>query len=133
MFDIQPHQIIYLEHGNTRLYVEAIQMITARKLCWARPLALLSQTSATSGRSNTPDFSYLGSDTLFLCDLKESPDILWPIELFHPALDSEVLPLLNLLGTQKKQGDSQLNRQHFRQFIQQLWAANQKVFEEKTV
>ena len=133
MFDIQPHQIIYLEHENTRLYVEVIQMVKARKLCWARPLALLAQTSAFTGTPITPDFSYLGSDNLSLYDLDESPDILWPIELFHPALDTEVLPLLSRLGSQKQKGDTQLNRQHLSRFIQKLWAANQKVFEEKTV
>ncbi len=132
MFDIQPHQIIYLEHEHTRLYVEAIQMVKARKLCWARPLVLLSQTSDSPETPITPDFSYLGSDNLSLYALNESPDILWPIELFHPALDTEVLPLLSLLGAAKQQGDNQLNRQRLRQFIQKLWAANQKIFEEKT-
>ena len=133
MFDIQPHQIIYLEHENSRLYVEVIQMVKERQLCWARPLALLTQTSHFPGTPIAPDFSYLGSENLSLYDLDESPDILWPIELFHPALDTEVLPLLSLLGAQKQKGDTHSNRQHLRQFIQQLWAANQNVFEEKTV
>lgn len=130
MFEIKPHQILYLEHEHTRLYVEVIQMVKARQLCWARPLAL-AQKASSPGRSIVPEWSHLESDKLSIYDLNESPDILWPIELFHPALDTEVLPLLNLLRSQKQAGDPQLNRQHLSRFIHQLWAANQTAFEEK--
>ncbi|MCG8365569.1 MAG: hypothetical protein MJA27_19840 [Pseudanabaenales cyanobacterium] len=130
MFDIKPHQIIYLEHQNTRLYVEVIQMVKARQLCWARPLAL-AQKSSPAEKSIAPEFFYLESDKLSLYALDESPDILWPIELFHPALDTEVLPLLSRLGAQKQKGDPKVNRQYLSRFIYQLWAANQTAFAEK--
>ena len=38
---IAPSQILYLEHGSARLYAEAIQIITERHLCWARPTLLI--------------------------------------------------------------------------------------------
>ena len=133
MFEIKPHQIIYLEHEDTRLYVEVIQLVKPRQLCWVRPLAL-TQKSGLTGKSIGSDFPYLesdnsGSDKLSLYDLDESPDILWPVALFHPALDTEVLPLLSLLSSQKQKGDPKLNRQHLNRFIYQLWAANQSIFE----
>ena len=132
MFDIKPHQIIYLEHENTRLYVEVIQMVKARQLCWARPL-VLTQKTFLAGGAIAQGFAYveLESDKLSLYDLGEGPDILWPIELFHPAFDTEVVPLLSSLSAQKHKGDPKLNRQFLNRFIYQLWAANQNIFGER--
>jgi hypothetical protein len=36
----QPRQILCLEHGQSRLYAEVIQVVDDRPVCWLRPLIL---------------------------------------------------------------------------------------------
>ncbi len=36
----QPRQILCLEHGQSRLYAEVIQVVPDRPVCWLRPLIL---------------------------------------------------------------------------------------------
>ena len=36
----QPRQILCLEHGQSRLYAEVIQVVLDRPVCWLRPLIL---------------------------------------------------------------------------------------------
>jgi len=75
----QPRQIVFLECGTTRLYGEMIQVISARSRCWVRPLMLAS-------------WGANGLDAFY--DLRQSADLVWHLNLFQPALDTEVIPLL---------------------------------------
>ncbi|HEY9735553.1 MAG TPA: hypothetical protein V6D06_04695 [Trichocoleus sp.] len=123
MSTFQPHQIVYLEKGRSRLYAEAIQIVADRALCWARPLALVEQTldvapSETHGQPLALAFSEAGE----VYPLVDGPDILWPLEHFKPALDTDVLPLLELMHQEKSEGcDRSRTHERLQQFIRQFW------------
>lgn len=60
-------------------------------------------------------------------DLRMGSDLLWPISLFRPALDTEVIPLLTMLDT----SDSQTAQDQLNWFVRQVWQANQSDFQSK--
>ncbi|MBD2251396.1 hypothetical protein [Nostoc parmelioides] len=109
--NFQPGQIVSLEHGDKNLYAEVIQVVVSRQLCWVRPLLLVTYTS----------------ELPIITDLRDGSDLLWPINLFRHALDTEVITLLSqvLLKEPKSETDS-LAKQQLHQFIQQLWQAYQE-------
>lgn len=123
MSTFQPHQIIYLEKGRSRLYAEAIQIIADRALCWARPLVLVEAVECDAGGPESwqqSAFDRLGPETIF--PLVDGPDILWPLEHFKLALDTEVVPLLVLLQQEKSDGcDRTRTHERLQQFIRQFW------------
>ncbi|MEO0533631.1 MAG: hypothetical protein AAF215_07160 [Cyanobacteria bacterium P01_A01_bin.123] len=116
---ITPHQIVYLEHGTTRLYAEVIDIVHTRQLCWARPLMLVVSSEALTG--NWADISTLALEELY--NLKDSPDIIWPLCLFQPALDIEVFQLLSNLQRKDASISQSAGIQHMQRFVHQLWAA----------
>lgn len=85
------HEIVCLEYKNTCLYAEVIQIIPAKNICWARPLVLVkllpNQASFYNNMSEIKEF----------IDLRETTDLLLPINLFRPALDVETISLLTRL------------------------------------
>ena len=113
--NFQPRQIVCLEHEDTCLYAEVIQVVVSRQICWVRPLLL----------GVFPTGQYEGQ----IHDLRSSSDLLWPITFFRPALDTEVMPLLTQLLALEPQpehdasGSGQLS-----QFIHQVWQAHSGAF-----
>lgn len=109
--DFQPGQIVSLEHGDRNLYAEVIQLVISRQLCWVRPLLLVNCAQ------EPPEIT----------DLRDASDLLWPINLFRPALDTEVVAFLGqiLAKEPKNELDSSVNQQ-FHQFIQQVWQMYQE-------
>ncbi|TAF11187.1 MAG: hypothetical protein EAZ77_01530 [Nostocales cyanobacterium] len=109
--NFQPGQIVSLDYGNRNLYTEVIQVVTARDLCWVRPLLLAN-------------FSH---EPTLITDLRDASDLLWPVNLFRPALDTEVISLLSQLLPKeiKADTDDQLAQQQLHQFIHQFWQASQ--------
>ncbi|MGK7926564.1 MAG: hypothetical protein AB4290_15210 [Spirulina sp.] len=112
-FRFQPQQIVYLEHQNRCLYAEVIQEIPEREMCWVRPLVLVVDAHSFSPQ---------------VCDLRSASDLVWPLQAFSPALDTEVIPFLAALespelesGERRQTARSQLN-----QFIQQVWQKEQR-------
>ena len=60
LMSIVPSQILYLEHGSSRLYAEAIQVVSNRQVCWARPTLLIQKlpenvSGATRQAAIAPD------------------------------------------------------------------------------
>jgi hypothetical protein len=111
--EFQPSQIVCLEHQNIYLYSEVVQVISDRQLCWVRPLVLaIIRDSLTTEK---------------ILDLRFTSDLLWPINLFRPALDTEVIPLLSELDSPDYRAESIQNaRQQLNYYIQQFWqGANQ--------
>lgn len=109
--DFQPGQIVSLEHGNRNLYAEVIQVVVSRHLCWVRPFLLVTHTA----------------EPPIITDLRDGSDLLWPIELFRPALDTEIITFLGqLLAKEPKSEIDTLAKQQLHQFIQQLWQAYQE-------
>ena len=124
--DFQPRQILYLEHDRDRLYVEVVQIVATRHMCWARPLMLVTVPANFSW--GTEDFSQV--DQLQINDLRQAPDLLWPVSLFQAALDTEVIPLLSKLYSLHSQPDTApLARQLLNGFIRRIWQAYPQVFQ----
>ncbi|MBD1869689.1 hypothetical protein H6F95_20780 [Cyanobacteria bacterium FACHB-471] len=119
--DFQPSQILCLEHGDTCLYAELIQIAPKNKSRrgWVRPLILkVSPTRDFIAFSSVDidDPTALEQPTLY--DLRQGSDLLCPIALFRAALDTEVVPLLTQLAHPKTQtqGD-RIAHQQLHRFI----------------
>ena len=113
------HQIVCIEGKTAFLYGEVIQVIVKRQLCWARPLLL----AKFSDVSITPITNFPTTEQII--DLREGSDLLLPLSLFRPALDTEIIPLI----TQLNSIDSSLKDKHIaskqlNSFIHQVWQAN---------
>ena len=112
--DISPNfqtgQIVSLDYGNTNLYAEVIQVVTERDLCWVRPILLANLTQ----------------EVPIIMDMRYASDLLWPINLFRPALDIEVISLLSQLLPKELKADLDTVAQlQLHQFIYQFWQALQ--------
>ncbi|MEM9923073.1 MAG: hypothetical protein AAF915_04865 [Cyanobacteria bacterium P01_D01_bin.50] len=108
----QDGQIVFLECGDSRLYAEVIQVAIERHLCWVRPLLLVTQEC----------------ESRQITDLRSTSDLLWPINLFQPALDTQVIALYTeILAKEPKPEVDRKARQELHQFIRQLWQANQNL------
>ncbi len=101
----QAKQIVCLEHQNTYLYAEVIDIIETRQMCWGRPLLLAVGETPT------------------LYDLREGSDILLPLTLFRPALDTELIPLLVQIPPEQNRVVESVKIAHrqLRAFIEQVW------------
>lgn len=123
---LAPNQIVYLATDNSRLYAEVIEIVSDRQICWARPLVLVDLDKA-DGSLDPDEMEWgLGGDRWatpkVIYSLADGPDILWPLEHFHLALDTEILPILAWLHQEKKEApDPNLPRQHLQRFIRQFW------------
>lgn len=119
-----PSQIVCLEHGNAYLYAEVIQVIPARQLCWARPLALALPLAEPNSDASTNDFA-----AVTLYDLRQGADLLWPISLFRTALDTEVIPLLTQIGDSKQSEGDRLAHHQLRAFMRLVWQSHPDAFQ----
>lgn len=112
-------QIICLEHQATCLYGEVIQLIVDRDMCWFRPICM--NIAITESNQNLKNYD--------LVHLPSSSDLLWPIPLFRPAFDTEVLSLFSELNsTDELVKDHKSSREYLNKFIYQVWIANQDKF-----
>lgn len=109
--NFHPCQIVYLEHESTRLYAEVIQ-VGSRPVCWVRPLLLAN--------------NYLWEP--LVSDLRSTADLVLPLTLFHPALDTEVIPLLVLLTSEPQPERDPLAVEQLNQFIHKVWQAQPSTF-----
>jgi len=131
--DFQPRQILCLEHEGICLYAEVIQVVVSRQLCWVRPLLLgvltkSTQLSPWDGERMLPSDSFSFDETLLLTDLRFEADLLWPITLFRPALDIEVIPLLAMLPSLPQSERDPTVARRLNQFIHQVWQAYKGAF-----
>jgi hypothetical protein len=111
----QSSQIICLEFGSRYLYAEVIQVVSARQLCWTRPLMLVT----------------LLSDVNHLLDLRDGSDLLLPLSLFRAAFDTEVIPFLTDLQSIENQGqDALIAHRQLRDFLREVCEAYPNAFEQ---
>lgn len=104
--DFQSGQILCLEHENTCLYAELIQIVHKNRSIkgWVRPLFLkVSHTRDPIAVSSRSVEHPIGFDQSSLYDLRQGADLLCPIALFRAALDTEVVPLLTQLANSRTQ------------------------------
>ncbi|HBW58116.1 MAG TPA: hypothetical protein DEF27_10050 [Oscillatoriales bacterium UBA8482] len=131
--NFKPGQIVGLNHHNSCLYAEVIQVVEVRDVCWVRPLMLIE------GLSEHPEdnFSSFGftPETFILSDLRPSPDLIWPTRLFKAALDTEVITFLAQLEAPEvnspgvKRVNAVYAHQQLQDFIAQVWRASANIFE----
>ena len=121
---IRPHQIIFLEHQAVRLYAEAIDVVPARQLCWARPLMLIVCTSA----AELEMLAVGEADIAQLYPLEEAPDLLWPLDFFQAALDLEVISLLSQAQSLSAADQQRRGLQQLHYLIKQIWQAHPELF-----
>jgi hypothetical protein len=85
-FEVKIARIVCLDagRGKDHLFAEVIDTIAISSRYWVKPLALAK--------------SSIEDDRLeFLYDLRDTSQLILPIDLFRDALDTEVLPLLSEL------------------------------------
>ena len=116
------HQIVSLEHEGTRLYAEIIQVVESRQMWWVRPL-LLGFFPCGFQPSDQPSPIY---------DLRSSAHLLWPMTLFRPAFDTEVMPLLShLLALEPQLEQEPAAQQQLNQFVHKVWQAHHAISANK--
>jgi len=123
----QPYQIVCLEHENCRLYAEVVQISDRRPVCWVRPLAMIC---------DRPDGlipGWANATTSAWHDLRQGADLLLPLALFRPALDTEVLPLLGEMfpacQDSRDHRREQAGHPQLRLLIHRLWQADPEIFQ----
>lgn len=139
MSKFETYQILCIEHGVARLYVEVIQVIPDRQLCWVRPLAMLTSSNHADllhpfSQSNK---SFQGENPVILHDLRQSPDLICPQLLFRAALDMEVIPVLAQLNsdqslTNPMSADTSTKctaRHQLQEFVRCIWQAQPDAFQ----
>lgn len=124
----QPCQILYLEHHASRLYTEVVQIIRPRQMCWSRPLMLVKTATEPDLSLSQPSTTLVGP---VIYDLRQAPDLVWPIALFRIPLDTEVIPLVAQLQPVDSYSSeaARLARQQLNQFIQQVWRSHPDAFQ----
>lgn len=107
MEQIYPGQIVCLNHQNYALYSEVIQVISQRDSCWVRPLLLVINFEETQE----------------IYDVRCVSDLIFPLRLFRPALDTEVIPLLSELSKNDlSPQEEQISRALFQALIREIWS-----------
>lgn len=114
--NLQPAQIVYLEHEGCRVYGEVVQVVELRQICWMRPLVMMADGSV---QQPEPEIIWT--------DLRQGSDLLMPLQFFQPALDVDILPVLDYLyknGINRNQNKSEaIIHQELTKFIRKLSTA----------
>lgn len=111
---LTPHQIAYLSCDRSRLYTEVIQVLSDRQICWARPLVLTTPDYTVSLNPGSTLVMAAETDSVAMTS---SPDLLWPLHQFVPALDTDFLDLMNSVTVAPGDAMGTL----LSQFIRRLW------------
>lgn len=127
----QPSQIVCLELNSTCLYAEVVQVVEARRLCWARPLVLVIGPSEVADSSPPSDRSNMSP----VChDLRQGADLLLPTVLFRQSLDVEAIPVLSSLYSLDEIANSDSQdikaRRQLSEFIRQICISHPNAFSD---
>ncbi len=103
-YNFKPQDIVCVDCENHHLYTEVIDIILSREMAWVRPLMLVSIND---------------DDHKEIYDLRGTSDLLWSINVFRPAFDTEVIPCL--VELESKDLDKNHAQKYLRDFISKLW------------
>lgn len=120
---VKPRALVCLEHDHACLYAELIEVVENRQMYWVRPLLLKISDEITGAQFK--GFEPFHPACVYH-DLRQGADLLWPMNFFRPAFDTEVIPLLAQIHAWENPAAMALSpvaQQHLHQFIQQLWQA----------
>ncbi|MBX2864300.1 MAG: hypothetical protein KTR27_12180 [Leptolyngbyaceae cyanobacterium MAG.088] len=123
MVSITPGQIVYLECLDQRLYAEAIQLAGSVRL-WCRPLMLVCQLPYGSRQQQMMIAQAAAAPEtceLELYDLQTAPDLVWPMNRFKLAFDTDFFSLLFYLRIADKIEHEDLAKQYFQHFLHTCW------------
>ncbi|MEM1251802.1 MAG: hypothetical protein AAGI69_05160 [Cyanobacteria bacterium P01_H01_bin.21] len=126
MVTINTGQIVYLECLDQRLYAEAIQLAGSVRL-WCRPLMLVCHLPYGSHQQQMMIAKAAASPeacNLDLYDLKTAPDLVWPMERFKLAYDTDFFALLFHLRIADNTSSENLAKKHFQHFLHTCWNQN---------
>jgi inorganic triphosphatase YgiF len=127
---LRPSEFACLEHRDTLLYTEIIQVVEKRHRYWARPVLLCERSTQEDNLTESRPTVY---------DVRSCSDLLWPRSLFRSVLDTELIPLLACLDAEleapfisTKILSSRLAeaRQKLQQFTQRLWRIHPEAFQD---
>ncbi|MGB3291539.1 MAG: hypothetical protein WBB01_00945 [Phormidesmis sp.] len=124
---VVPSQILYLEHGSSRLYAEAIQVVDTRHLCWTRPTLLIQGLPEGDVNRQAAIFAAVlapEDSKLKLYDLEGCPDLIWPVLLFRVAYDIDFFSLLIQLKISPDSSTQGSSTVQFNAFIRSFWHAH---------
>ncbi|MDJ0743449.1 MAG: hypothetical protein QNJ32_08810 [Xenococcaceae cyanobacterium MO_167.B27] len=132
-------QIVALDHCHGILYGEIIQTVPQRQMCWVRGIALSLKTkhfmiSFERDAENNIDSNNLencNDSTTVLVDLYRNVDLLFPVDLFRVAVDTEIMPILSKIDPYPYSGfhDITSSRQYLNWFLKEIWQTNQDKFQ----
>jgi len=115
---LKHNQIVCLEHQKSCLYGEVIQLIPERQLCWFRPMCIVIL--------DEPEQYLTESEVI---NLQFGSDLLWPLALFRPVLDTELLSFWGKLdNTSNLLISKKSSRQHLNSFVELFWQDNKDKF-----
>ena len=129
---VVPSQILYLEHGSSRLYAEAIQVVDTRHLCWSRPSLLIQGLPDGSvGRQDAISAAVVSPEDSELqrYDLEGCPDLIWPLSLFQIAYDIDFFSLLIQLKISADDATQCSGNREFNAFIRSFWHTHATFFQ----
>lgn len=111
------HDIVGIDHIDCSLYGEIIQLVESRNCSWIRPLALVIHADSSLDCQ------------LQSVNLRQAPDLICPISLLRPALDTEIFPYLNLLVQEYDvvEINPQAHR-YLQTFMHKIWLAHRHEF-----
>lgn len=134
---LQAKPILCLEHTSGKLYGEAIQLIQERQTCWFRPLCLVVTPETESSWQQGSDMT-IGhavdavnsqSQNIISIDLQSGSDLLWPANLFRPALDTEIISLIpQLIEIERDYCDRSANQAYLNKFVRLVWQTERDRF-----
>lgn len=92
-------------------------------MCWVRPLMLTVLPQEAANSLQAPP------EQAVLYDLRQGADLVWPVVLFRPALDTEVVPLLVRMDSPDSPPvKDQAANQQLSCFVRQVWQAYKSEF-----
>lgn len=130
---VVPSQILYLEHGSSRLYADVIQVVETRRLCWARPTLLIQGLPEDQGQASRQEMISAAAiapnhSPLKLYDLADCPDLIWPLTLFQIACDIDFFSLLVQLKMNPDDIALRHSSRQLNEFIRSFWSTHVNVF-----
>jgi hypothetical protein len=140
--ELQSLSILCLEDAQMRLYVELIQMLThsptsapspsSEPMAWLRPFAIQVNEGAIAEDLEVYGDRHPDGESLVF-DARNTSDLIWPIHLFRPGLDTEVVNLLTILpmssGIVMVSPDKhRAARRILNQFLHRIWRDNKAAF-----
>lgn len=128
-------QIVALDDSYGIFYGEVIQTVLPRKMCWVRAIAIaIAEDVANTLKVSYPDlnlnFKTIGNNleifsdsNIVLINLYRNVDLLFPLDLFRVAFDTEVIPLLEIIrgDSYSCPNDAQSSRGCLNWFLQEIW------------